>query len=504
MISTFSRLGGVIRRTMREAADGGLEPARGFAAAHATAQLLRAFYDNTLYEDVARWQSYRSRYRLPRGIRPIYNPVRRCVDWYAGHVFRGAWTEDGGPSPSGAPHLLRIPADVRQARPALVAAAIQALDWGNWRTSHKHFLVEGATIGSVLVEVVDDLDRRKVYPVVHPIERVADVRLDAAGNVIAFTLDYPTWDEAARRLVRYRKQVDKQSIVEWRDGVVTSEEPNPYGFVPAVWVKHRDRGGLFGSPAVEGVIPKIDEANRLATSLHNYIAKLQAQPQVIAGGEPPVLLSRQMKAAATLTDDDLARFEELIPWLYTSDSSARSFPLMQPVPLDGALTALTRVLEEIEADLPEIALDRELRAMSQVTGPGAERLVSDVVARLEEAQANYLRGTVAIMQMAVSIGGWRLNRGDWGLGADIDRQQAKFAPFSLESFGRGDEDLMLEPAPLFDPTERERLDALLLRKTALGLPNEALQREYGYTDEQIAAFAEMAEREAARQTVGAF
>jgi hypothetical protein len=502
VVSTLTALGAQVRRTIRDPVSEA--PTNRFATVAPTLALLRAYADNSLYEDVATWQTYRSRHRLPRSIRSVYNPASRAISWYCGHVFRGAWTEDGAPTPWGAPHLLRIPSDVLAARAPLILAALQCLAWGNWQSAHKFYVSEGATVGSTFVEVVDDLDRRKVYPEIVPVERVADLLLDASGNVKEYELDYQAYDRDKDETYRYRKRVTGEQITVWRDERIVADDPNPYGFAPGVWVKHRDRGGIFGAPVIDGVIPKIDEANRLATGIHNYVAKLQSQPQIIASATQPTPLASQAKATETLTDDEMVRFQELIPWMWTQDVNTKTFPLMQPVPIEGAAAALAALMAEIEADLPEVTLDRELRSMSQVTGPGAERLVSDTVARLEEAQANYLAGTVKVMQMGTSIGGWRFNTGAWGRGTDIDRRQAKFAPFSLDSYNDGLLDLMLAPAPLFDETETERFQALAIKKDVAGLPDEAVQEELGYDEAARARFGEAKDRAAQRFVAGEF
>jgi hypothetical protein len=123
---------------------------------------------------------------------------------------------------------------------------------------------------------------------------------------------------------------------------------------------------------------------------------------------------------------------------------------------------------------------------------------------LEEAQANYLAGTVKVMQMGTSIGGWRFNTGAWGRGTDIDRRQAKFAPFSLDSYNDGLLDLMLAPAPLFDETETERFQALAIKKDVAGLPDEAVQEELGYDEAARARFGEAKDRAAQRFVAGEF
>ncbi|HEY8743914.1 MAG TPA: hypothetical protein VIU62_12485, partial [Chloroflexota bacterium] len=126
------------------------------------------------------------------------------------------------------------------------------------------------------------------------------------------------------------------------------------------------------------------------------------------------------------------------------------------LPLRDTLAYIQQLIGEIEQDHPELTLYKELRAMSQVTGPAASRLVGDAAGLIAEAAANYDQQLIKLFQMGVAIAGWRLNNGDWGL---TDRQREKFAPFDLDSYIRGDLDFFISPRPLVPQTRREQLDA---------------------------------------------
>jgi hypothetical protein len=125
------------------------------------------------------------------------------------------------------------------------------------------------------------------------------------------------------------------------------------------------------------------------------------------------------------------------------------------LPQGEALAYMQTMLEEIERDHPELGMYQQLRAMSQVTGPAADRLFGDVATLVNDARANYDRASVALFQMAVAISGWRAQRGDWG--RQLTRQQAKFLPFDLDSYANGDLDMEILPRPLVPQTPLERL-----------------------------------------------
>jgi hypothetical protein len=494
VLQSLTRIGGGLRRTLADTSPtvtrNPFEMSRGYFA------LLRAYFENELFGDAQLWQSYKAKHRLPRSARGIYNPTRRAVEWYS-RVYGGAWTNDGRPLPDGTPHALQFPSDLMDDKPELVLASLQYLDWGNWQANRMVYLREMGTLGTGFVEVVDDLDRRKVYPEIVPIERVSDVTLDATGNVKAYELTYQALDRETGRSYDYRKVFNQESITEYKDRTVISEAPNPYGFVPAAWVKHRNTGSVFGAPAIAGVIPKIDEINRLATSVHNYIGILQRQPVVFWGRSAPTPFAK----SGASDDAGVTADTESIAWLHGPDPEGRVENMIQAVPIDGAGVRIDKLMEEIEADLPELTLDRELRSMSNVTGPGADRMMGDVRGRFDEVQANADAGTVKLIQMGVAIGGWRLSRGEWGARSDLTRQQVKFDGFDLDSYSAGDLDVSLLPRPLVPSTEQERIMALQARKDAANLPDDAVRRALGYTPEEIEAMNEELVAQNERNTV---
>jgi hypothetical protein len=493
-------IGGGLRRTLSDTS-----PAidrNPFALSRGYFALLRSYYEATALEDAALWQSYRARFHLPRSARLIYSPARRAVDAYPGLVYPGCWTEDGKPLPDGTPHALQFPSDLIEKNPQLVMAAIQTLSWGNWQAERMTYVREGGITGTVFVEVVDDMDRRKVYPQIVPIERVADMTIDATGNVKAYEIAYRAIDEDGMAY-DYRKTVDAERIVEYRDRRVTRTDPNPYGFAPAACVKHRNTGSIFGAPVIAGVIPKIDELNRLATSVHNYIGKLQRQPVVFWSEAAPKPVTK-----GGATDEAGAGADaENIAWLWGKMSNGqRGYVenMMQAVPIEGAGERIDKLLDEIKADLPEITMDDVISKLPNASGPIIDRMLPSVRGRVSEAQANYDAGTIKIIQMGVAIAGWRVATGAWGPRRDLTRHQLRFDGFDLSSFSRGDLDMSILPRPLVPSTEQERLMALQMRRDVANLSDNEMRRLLGMSDEAITTINQELSQQVETQTVAAF
>lgn len=461
---------------------------------------LWAYYANTVYEDPYTWRQYRARYGLYRAQRSIYNPTRRLVEIYAGQLYPGVLSEDGSELPDGVPLAIPLTDDTP---PELKSAIAQIWQWSNWQANKSLFVRYGAVAGSVMVEVVDDLERRNVTSNIVWPGQVCDLELDSTGNVKAYALEYPAYDDVTNQQYMYRKEIDAVSFRYYRDGELHdytddgsgAEQPNPYGFVPAVWVRHSHTGSDWGAPAIEGSLNKIDELNSLASHVHDQIHKKIAAPALLSGVTSLRSLTDQQNRTtpgdyagenARVLEDR----EDLL--LIGAPAGATVHSLAGTLELDDAGPYLDKLIAEIEADHPELMLYRELRQMSQVTGPGAQRLMGDAYARILEAQAAYDQQSVKLFAMQVAIAGWRLKSGAWGT---ADRQRQKFAPYDLDSYARGDLDMAISPRPIMASSQMERAQeeqviALAVQSfVAAGVPVEiAYQRVTGANDEQVAKF----------------
>lgn len=421
-------------------------------------RLLWALYANDIFESTQLWGYYRAQFRLYRQIRALYNPVRRLCDFYGGAIYPGVLTLDGERLPEGVPLAIPLAEDTD---PALKAALGVFWRWTNMQALKSVVVRYGAIAGNVLVELVDDPATGKVTAGVVWPALIQDIDQDRSGNVLGYTLRYLATDDDGYQY-EYRKVVDKRQIATYRDGEphgydgAPAVTPNPYGFVPAVWCKHREIGSNFGAPAIHGSIGKLDELNSLASHAHDQIHKVIEAPMVLwtGGGGLKNLVGKAAKRGAT---DEMAfpvADRESVQ-LLQGPADGKTSSLVGNLPLAEAVVYMTNLVGEIEQDHPELAMYRELRAMSQVTGPAAARLMGDVGGLVQETAAGYDHQMTKLMQMAVAIAGWRLASGDWGEG---DRHQAAFKGFDLDSYARGDLDFDISPRPLIPQTRREQLD----------------------------------------------
>ena len=435
------------------------------------------WYKSSIYEDLATWAAYRNNYRLYRWTRPIYNPARRIVDFYAGILYPGTLTTDGRPLPDGTLPAIPLAEDTP---PELVAALGQLWQWNNWQTLKGQIGRYGACLGDVGIEIVDDVAAGKIrHNVIWP-GLIRDLDLDMAGNVQAYRLEYD-FDEDGKTYT-YAKEVERGEIRTYRDDKPHGYEgnpeayANPYGFVPFVWIRHADLGGDHGDPALRN-LNKWDELNSMAAHVHDHAHQVLAMPVLVSGDGVAALGSTQSKAGPTADLSESASGQEGIKLLKSGPGGDMKTVLLP----EGEVQAhMERLMGEIERDHPELGMWQQLREMTQVTGPGAERMFGDVATYVQDARANYDQQLVKLFQMSAAIGGWRISTGAWG--RSLTRQQAVFAPFDLASYAAGDLDFEILPRPLVAQTPMERITE---ERQRLGLERDKAAGAANVLDRQI-------------------
>lgn len=434
-----------------------------------------SYYQNQNFDSISEWANYRANYVLYRNIRSIYNPTRRLVNFYVAQVYPGVLSEDASKLPDGIQIAIPFSDDTDD---KLKEAIAQFWQWSNWQSGNKLMVRYGGATGSCLVEVVDNVERGKVTAAVRWPGLLADrakddgpgLILDDVGNVKFYALEYEAVDERGETYI-YRKEVGQDAFTEYRDDKVTSEEPNPYGFVPAVWCKHIDEGwgidgeGVYGAPAISGSIGKIDELNGIASHAHDHIDLLIDSPGIIAsdGGVGKIgEQSSNLKASRSATTVEFATtgastaLRTLRRLLLKAPKGAAWVPMTGNLQPEQAIPAMDHLITEIEHDFPELSMYAELRSMAQVTGPGADRLLGDVKGKVLEVASNYDQQSIKLFQMATAIGGFRYkeNREGWRLRTPA---QAKFQFFDLDSYARGELDIVIMPRPLVPMTEDDTI-----------------------------------------------
>jgi hypothetical protein len=452
-----------------------IDPSRDVAGAFTARatqyDTLWAYYTNSVFERVGsadNWALYRNDHRLYPYTRSLYNPVRRLVNFYTGTIYPGVLATDGKRLPEGVPLAIPITIDEGNPQAARLLPAIGEV-WraSNWQSGMRVQGRYAAALGSCLTEIVEEPEREKVCLANQWPGRVYDLDLNPQGDVQAYDIRW----RAQRKVdgsgktdtYEYRKVVDGELIEEFEDDVLKEQRVHGYGFCPAIWTKFRDEGSDHGAPAIAGSINKIDELNSLMSRIHWQIARVIESPQVIATSG---VLSNAIDATTRAGLPEAERDITLIK----GPADTSTHPLAGNLDLDQALPYAQELIKEIEKDHPELGMYNELRAMSQVTGPGASRLLGDVYALVNEVASNSDQQAVKGHQMSVAIWGERIRSGQW---RRYPRHREVFAPFGLDSYDKGELDHEIAPRPLVPITQAEQWTGQQTRFAAAQSAREA-------------------------------
>jgi len=483
-----------MRRTWNEPTD---DLNQEFENRSAIYDRLWEYYTNTMWLDLAAWESYMAEHGLYRHIRPIYNPIFRLDAFYQS-IYPGLLSTGSTRPPDGMP--LAIP--LARNTPDEIRAAIgNAWRWSNWQEQKNVYITRAVVTGNSFVRIADDLDGRKVYAESVWPGHVQDLELDSSGNVTSYVIQYDTYappsaslppasssPSSHRQLVTFTEQVTQERIFQQLGDTVLRDEENPYGFVPAIWWRFNNVGSVYGLPAFFASMGKIDELNHLMSLVHDEVFKTVGSPILLRGVVNPAgfpVAKRGSTADFSYRHSD--REEKGI--IFAPNENAGIETLKTNVA--EALQVADGLRKEIENDFPELTAYVALREMTQTTGPVVDALSADVKNRFAKAAASSDQQMVKLWQMVLAIAGMRVNRGDWGPRSELDRTRLSFQPFSLASYEAEELDFAIEMRPLVYPSARSRYEdeevfyrALSTARNA-GIPADVFLRDMGWDDARI-------------------
>jgi len=140
-----------------------------------------AFYEGNAYRGIHSWAtSYKAQHGLYKYIRNIFNPSYRLGEFWKAHLMGGQLDPDA--MEAGA---LPIKTEMEALRPHIA----QLWKWSNWQIGKDIFTLHGALFGDIALQVVDDVEKNKVYlQVVHP-GTIKEIEKDEYGNVKSYIIE---------------------------------------------------------------------------------------------------------------------------------------------------------------------------------------------------------------------------------------------------------------------------------------------------------------------------
>jgi hypothetical protein len=464
-------------------------------------------YSGELFESALTTNPYRDDPTIYTSTKLLWKHAEAIVDFYAGVVYQGALPTTGAATPDDGPSAIPIQSelDSTEKTDQLTAAIRELFAAWNWQQQMSLRPMYGAALGDCLTELVDDLERRFVYPQTVWPGYVTEIELDYVGNVRAYQIDYSVTEKQSNGIAetyRFRKQVDREAFryfkndrpFDFGSGAVVE---NPYGFVPAVWDRHRlgAPGEVRGRSALHGTRQALLQLNSIFSHAFDFQRKAFFAPIMVTG-----------KGASRSSDrtHDVTSAPDTFDVVGVPDGAS----LLQPQFDIGKTREMLDMLRQgIVDENPEARFYPELRGMQQVSAPGVERAMGDVKNRVDLARAGYDPQTVKLFQMAISMCGFRAHGPEWRTGSDgqrvpLDRRRHVFMPFDLTSYEKGDLAFSVEPRPIVYPTEQERLDLILQKE---GLSTSWGMQAAGIDESEAdAMLAERRDRFAVGMAAGSF
>lgn len=409
-----------------------------------------SYYINTMFSrrQGYDWTGYLAARELYTHTRLIYNPVPEIVNFYVDNIWQLPTVNPLYPA-------LATPVDDTGLDPRLIKAVEQLDQWGNWATESLKAKQYAAASGGVLIEGLRDFDRQKILHKIIWGEYVTHLELNDSGDVLAYTLEYKAIDPVTKKEGHFRKVVTREQTEYYLDdkpyvppGINRAAvEPNPLGFCFAVWLKHNHDGR-----AAVTNYDKVDEANSLASHLHDNIHKLIESPVVVAtDGEVKVI-----SGARTNADGTINPIDPRTDWLvFKVPAGGNVLDLASKLKINEGRESLTQLLDSFSEDYPELQARSIIMNSAEMSGAALDRKLTPAQNRLDRAAANYNRQLVKFRQMQISAGGYAF-RNEW-VGTKT-RQQQLFAPFDLSSYDAGAIDFNLKRSLLIEMTEAELVE----------------------------------------------
>lgn len=437
-----------------------------------------AFYENQAYSNVHSWaQSYRHQYALYKYIRSLYNPAYRLGSFYATHMF-------GGPLDKNAEETGAIPimTENEKLRPAIA----ELWKWSNMSTLKDVISLRGTVEGDVLLSVVDDVEKERVYLKRVDPGLVTDATFDPWGNIKGYTFEEQRADPIGSGSSKYKLVVSRSG-----DGVVYQTfkgnspfgwngQPStwiaPYSFVPLVLIKHHDVGLDWGWSELHPMRSKVHEVDELASMVSDHIRK-HMNPAWLGKGMKPQTLTlsgaQADESGGTGSRPQPGREEMRVLWGASENASLDA--VIAKLDIANSLKHIEGLLEEIERDYPELQAD--IWSTGATSGRALRVARQRVESKAYQRREGYDSGLVRAQQMAISIGGFRGYEGYEG--------------FGLDSFDRGDLDHSIAARrvfaadPMDDIEEAKEFWTAAEKAVNAGLPLAVYLKEMGWDDERI-------------------
>lgn len=489
--------------------------------------MLEAYYlNNALYEGLNYVLKNDEDGIWMEGMHPLRNPANRTVEFHVSHLWPGELAE-----------ALPIVTENKKLPDALK----KVWKWSNFGVKKQLGARWFTEFGNMFIKIATKSDTRgvvsKVVQSFIKPEHVIEFELDDYGFITYIRIDVTSkktvdgvsetythteiWNKDEQSYKVYEHKMGQGALLTNLGNPTVSKTFSDFkiDFIPIVHAKFRDTGNDRGDAVFVHALDKIDEANRMATRLHNILFRYNKPLEVVtAGGNdssgkplpPPALLDGDGSQIGEgdkydRTDSDLmmlpgnADVKQLVPALAYAD----------------ALAILNAQMDELEQDLPEMAYYR-MKDKGELSGRAVRLMLSDAIDRAIEARGNGETAIVRANQIALTLGAIHKLEGFTDIGTyengDFEHSFAKREVIPVSELERSEtvkmdvdagfpltvsmpqhgyaesqvEDLLQSPE--YRMKLQQQLYELLAAADAAGVPMETALELAGWTPEQLKKF----------------
>ena len=435
---------------------------------------LRAYYlANNLYDTQTSADFYLGEW--DEAMKPLRCVAHRTVEFYVAKLC-----------PGNLPDALPILTE----NDAIIDPIQLVWKWSNWNANKQVAVRKLALYGDLFIKVANNVDRTHVYMQVLEPQYVSAFTVDERGFIQSIRIDIPVrddnmlktsteiWDAAGYRLYIHVYGATADEKLMGTPRAAYSLAQAGVTFIPFVHAKFQDIGEKRGACSFMHALSKIDEANRLATRLHQMLFRwnkplfVASNPGVDDLGRPlpaPRVAGVDTDGALSLSDNEIialpgiAKLESLVP----------------PLQYGAALDILNAHMTELERDLPELAYAGLREKHSDLSGRAIRLMMGDAIDRVKEARGNFEAALSRAHAMALSLG-------------------AALGIFTgIGTYDAGNFEHSFREREII-PTGDDERAALLTALTGAGLPLPLAMKLAGYSEPDIQEAAAAEQRKQAR------
>lgn len=455
-------------------------------------QMLEAYYRNNGLYQAVQLALYEAGIWTP-GMIGLRNPAHRAVEFHVSHIWPGKLGSD-----------LQIISKNKQ----LPDAVAKIWEWSNWgakkQLAARWFALYGSWFCKVATKNItvdngngtQDVRAKRVYLKSIKPGYVVDFEADERDYLTYIRMDIPHVVRSGNNI----KSTMRTEIWSKADGYAEYKHSKPYGspismlgiptethplsdfgidFLPFVFSRFVDDGDKRGVGCFTHVLDKIDEANRMATRLHQILFRYNKPTTVVLANAmdpsgrplpPPQIAGGEDGGTVTVNDSDIMRLPGVSKMEY----------LVPPLNYESYIKALDEMMGELEQDLPELAYYRLRDMGSNLSGRAVRLLLSQAIDRVVEARGNIEPALARADAMALTIAA-----------------NANLPGFdNIGSYENGDFEHSFADRPVISESDFEQAETIK-KETESGIPLITAVRRRGWTDAEVAQMEADKEAESA-------